>query len=334
VKYTQPVFLVAICALLVTTAILDARDQEITIGPATSIYVRMIDSISSDQNQAGQVFRGSLDHPVRIGRRTVLPEGAAYVKLLEARSAGRVKGRSELRLMLEGIEVADQRYSVASNVVEFSGKSEGKKTGKSAGVGALFGGGKGAAVGAGVGAGTEVATSAPKKGAEVRFGQLALDDFGKLNDNYYRGGQPKREDYARLAALGIRTVVDLRQDGPDDEQRLVENAGMTFYSIPMTASYPPSEFVIHRFLQLVNDPANQPVFVHCEHGHIRTGLTTAVYRITHDGWTADQAYAEMKKYHFHSFRHDALKRRHGLKQFVYRYHDSIHPISVLPKAES
>jgi protein tyrosine/serine phosphatase len=154
------------------------------------------------------------------------------------------------------------------------------------------------------------------------FSQLAVDDFGKLNDNYYRGGQPKREDYARLAALGIRTVVDLRQGGPADEQTLVENAGMNFYSIPMTASYPPSETTIRQFLRIVNDPANQPVFVHCEDGHIRTGVTTAVYRITHDGWTADQAYAEMKKYHFHSFRHHGLKRHHALKHFVYRYYDS------------
>jgi protein tyrosine/serine phosphatase len=95
-------------------------------------------------------------------------------------------------------------------------------------------------------------------------------------------------------------VVDLRQDRTHDEQTLVETAGMKFYSIPMTKSYPPSEFTIQRFLQVVNDPANPPVFVHCKHGRIRTGVTTAVYRITHDGWTPDQAYAEMKKYHFHS----------------------------------
>jgi len=119
-------------------------------------------------------------------------------------------------------------------------------------------------------------------------------------------------------------VVDLRQGGPDDEQPLLENAGMKFYSIPMTASDPPSEITIHQFLQVVNDPANQPVFVHCEDGHIRTGVMTAVYRITHDGWTADQAYAEMKKYHFHCFWRHALKRHHALKHFVYRYYDSIH----------
>jgi len=166
------------------------------------------------------------------------------------------------------------------------------------------------------------------------FGQLAVDDFAKLDDNYYRGGQPKREDYARLAALGIKTVVNLRQGGPDDEQTLVENTGMKFYSIPMNASDPPSEITLHQFFQVVNDPANQPVFVHCEDGHIRTGVMTAAYRITHDGLTAGQAYAEMKQYHFHSFRHHGLKRHHALKHFVYRYYDSIHSRQPMAKAGS
>src|SRR5215475_11992979 len=83
-------------------------------------------------------------------------------------------------------------------------------------------------------------------GVAKSSGRLAVDDFDKLNDNYYRGGQPKREDYARLAALGIKTVVDLRQSGPDDEQTLLENAGVKFYSIPMTASYPPSKITTHQ----------------------------------------------------------------------------------------
>ena len=105
-------------------------------------------------------------------------------------------------------------------------------------------------------------------GAANPFGRLTVDDFDKLNDNYYRGGQPKREDYVQLAALGIKTVVDLRQGGPNDEQTLLENAGVKFYSIPMTTSLPPSETTIHQFLQIVNDPANQPVFVHLSLIHI------------------------------------------------------------------
>jgi protein tyrosine/serine phosphatase len=48
----------------------------------------------------------------------------------------------------------------------------------------------------------------------------------------------------------------------------------------------------------VNDPANAPVYVHCKGGKHRTGALTAVYRITHDNWTAEQAYEEMKQYGF------------------------------------
>jgi hypothetical protein len=42
---------------------------------------------------------------------------------------------------------------------------------------------------------------------------------------------------------------------------------------------------------------------------------TAVYRMTHDGWTADQAFKEMKQYKFGAdFLHPEFKR------FVYGYH--------------
>jgi len=146
----------------------------------------MIDSISSDRNHAGEIFRGSIADSIRIGNRTIVPRGAnAYVRLVDASSAGRVKGRSKLQLQLERIVVGNHSYAVASNVVEFRGKSETKKTAKSAGIGALaggglgalLGGGKGAAIGAGVGAGAGVATNAYKKGEQVRIGSESLVRF-------------------------------------------------------------------------------------------------------------------------------------------------------------
>jgi tyrosine-protein phosphatase SIW14 len=72
----------------------------------------------------------------------------------------------------------------------------------------------------------------------------------------------------------------------------------------MSASTPPPEDLVTRFLQLVADRANQPVFVHCERGQDRTGALTAIYRLTHDHWTLDRVYAEMRQYHFGN---DALK---------------------------
>jgi hypothetical protein len=187
VKHIQSVLsFLAVCALLTTPAALAARDQVTSIPRGTVISVRMIDSINSDQNYAGETFRASVAEAVRVGNQTVVPRGAnAYVKLVNARSAGRVKGRSELQLQLERIVVGNRNYAVNSNVVAFRGKSETKKTGKSAGIGALaggglgalFGGGKGAAIGAGVGAGAGVATNAAKKGEQVHIGSESLVRF-------------------------------------------------------------------------------------------------------------------------------------------------------------
>jgi tyrosine-protein phosphatase SIW14 len=141
---------------------------------------------------------------------------------------------------------------------------------------------------------------------------IRIDNFGRINDHYYRGAQPKGGDYADLAALGVKTVIDLTRDGEDIEQRRVEAAGMRFHRIPMTTWDRPSEAAAAEFLKLVTDPANLPVYVHCQGGRHRTGAMTALYRITQDGWTADQAYAEMKKFRFEGF-----PGHPELKKFVY-----------------
>jgi tyrosine-protein phosphatase SIW14 len=84
-------------------------------------------------------------------------------------------------------------------------------------------------------------------------------------------------------ALSVKTVIDLQEDGNVTEGQLVESAGMKFYRIPMTTHEAPTREELTLFLRLVNDPANQPVYVHCAGGRHRTGVMTAVYRMTHDG---------------------------------------------------
>jgi protein tyrosine/serine phosphatase len=152
---------------------------------------------------------------------------------------------------------------------------------------------------------------------EVDLSRVRIDNFGQINPNYYRGAQPERRDYADLAALGIKTVIDLQHDGPADESNLVRAAGMRFFRIPMTTHVPPTREQLAVFLQIVNDPANQPVYVHCAGGRHRTGVMTAAYRMTNDRWTADQAFKEMKRYQFGAdFLHPEFK------QFVFAYKPS------------
>ena len=145
-------------------------------------------------------------------------------------------------------------------------------------------------------------------------GSIRIDNFGQVNSRYYRGAQPRGGDYANLAAFGVKTVVDLTKDGDAQEASLVKAAGMAFHRIPMTTHEPPSKDRVAQFLEIVNDPANQPVYVHCVGGRHRTGVMTAAYRMTEDGWTADRAFKEMK-----DFKYGADFLHSEFKDFVYDY---------------
>src|SRR5262249_53916360 len=136
----------------------------------------------------------------------------------------------------------------------------------------------------------------PRAAAVVDLSKIRIDNFGRVDANYFRGEQPVGRDYNDLAVLGIKTVIDLQADGDNrDEAQLAESAGMKFYRIPMTTHKAPTSEQVAQFLRIVNDPAQQPVYVHCAGGRHRTGVMTAVYRIEHDGWNADRAFAEMKQ---------------------------------------
>ena len=154
----------------------------------------------------------------------------------------------------------------------------------------------------------------------ARLANILIDNFGQIDKTYYRGAQPEPSDFTDLAALGVKTVIDLTSyDSEVWEEAMVADTGMKFYRIPMTTIDRPSDKVVTKFLNLVNDPANQPVFVHCRGGRHRTGAMTAVYRMTHDGWDADQAYAEMKQYRFEQ----GFPPHPELKEFVYDYYDEL-----------
>lgn len=145
---------------------------------------------------------------------------------------------------------------------------------------------------------------------------VRIDNFGLVNQGYYRGAQPEGRDYTDLAALGIKTVINLTSDDAQaDERAMVVSAKMTYVEIPMTTHRAPTAAELEKFMSIVNDPANQPVYVHCVGGKHRTGVMTAAYRMSNEGWTADRAFEEMKQYKFGAdFLHPEFKR------FVYAYH--------------
>ncbi len=146
----------------------------------------MIDSIDSSRNQPGEEFAASLDSPLVLGDRVVAPRGVdTRVRLVNAQSAGRMTGRSELQLALIGISIKGVNYQTKSGFYEQHGGSRGTRTAETVGggavlgalVGGLLGRGWGAAIGSAVGAGSGAAVQVSTKGQQVKVPAETKIDF-------------------------------------------------------------------------------------------------------------------------------------------------------------
>ncbi len=159
--------------------------------------------------------------------------------------------------------------------------------------------------------------------------RIDIDNFGRANENYYRGAQPDAVGFAELKRLGIKTVIDLQEDGERDEPTWVREAGMQYFNIPLSGRRPATAAETEYFLKLVNEAQYWPVYVHCAGGRHRTGEMTAIYRISHDAWTADEAYQEMRQYGYYS-----LGGHGSLRDYVYRYYSDLRASTAKPASPS
>jgi protein tyrosine/serine phosphatase len=141
------------------------------------------------------------------------------------------------------------------------------------------------------------------------FANITIKNFGQMDNHFYRGAQPKEEEYKELAQLGVKTIIDLRDDPLPYAKNAVGAAGMRYFNIPMSDKDYPKDESIEEFLSITKEESNWPFYVHCAGGRHRTGVIGAMYRFNHDEWNYDQAYEEMKNYDFYTrFGHGALKK--------------------------
>ena len=136
--------------------------------------------------------------------------------------------------------------------------------------------------------------------AQTATNSKDLPNLYKVNENLYRGGQPTEAGITELKKLGVKTVIDLRDN--DDRARKEETwakaAGLRFVNIPLSNWFSPHNKDIKSILGEIDRKEDSPVYVHCKRGSDRTGTVIAVYRITHDNWTGKQANAEAKQFGF------------------------------------
>ncbi len=146
------------------------------------------------------------------------------------------------------------------------------------------------------------------------IGNVKIRNFGQMDDHFYRGAQPEKDDYQSLRDLGVKTVIDLQEKPTKYEKASVEALGMTYINIPMDDTEYPKPEAVEMFLKIINDPGTGAAYVHCKGGKHRTGAMGAVYRMNKYGWDYDKAYQEMLNYDFYT-----KWGRQVIKDFVVDY---------------
>jgi BON domain len=162
------------------------QPKDVVIPANTTLSVLMIDNVDSAVNHPGEIFHASLDAPIMIGNEEVVPKGAdVYVRLTNAKTAGKLHGKSELTLELVKLEFQGRSYELESSDYTATGASQSKSTAKKVGagavigsiIGAIAGGGKGAAIGGAVGAGAGGVYQGTLKPKEVKVPSETRIDF-------------------------------------------------------------------------------------------------------------------------------------------------------------
>ena len=112
----------------------------------------------------------------------------------------------------------------------------------------------------------------------------AIYNFRRVSDNLACAGQPREDQLASVANDGYTVVINLGlAEGKyalKDEAASVKEIGLSYHHIPVLFDNPQvSE--LESFIKLMNEHANEKVFVHCA-ANYRASVFTGLYLFAAD----------------------------------------------------
>lgn len=131
-------------------------------------------------------------------------------------------------------------------------------------------------------------TVLPKHAQHIALEEV--DNMHRVSPELYRGGQPEPEGFTKLEQMGVRSVLNLRENRSDVPK--AAHTGLHIMEYPLATSKVTAADV-EACLRLIKD-APKPVLVHCWHGSNRTGIIVAAYRIVFQGWSIEAAEEDLK----------------------------------------
>jgi tyrosine-protein phosphatase SIW14 len=168
----------------------------------------------------------------------------------------------------------------------------------------------------------------------------------------YRSGQMTAAGLAdAVHRLRLQTIINVQDDFPDPdldrsfwdsrtikESELCQRLGVRFIQLAPdlisrreVPQHRPA--TIDQFLDLMDDPSNYPVLIHCKAGLHRTGVLAAVYRMEYQGWSHEEAYRELRAHGFGEW--VSSSANDYITQYVLTYQPGLrHGVAVTHPAET
>ena len=159
-------------------------EPEVTVPSGTTLRVRLLSGIASDENKVEDPVRAEVRQAVVVKGQTVIPEGAELSgTITDVERSGRVKGVARIAYRFTSLSYGGRRYDIrTAPIVHQAEQTKGEDAkkiaigaGAGAAIGALLGGGDGAAKGAAIGGAGGTGAVLATRGKEVRIGSGAAE---------------------------------------------------------------------------------------------------------------------------------------------------------------